>query len=153
MDDNGILKQCRIENEALCHTRDALLAMIAWPVEGKMFTRKLSGLRFMARWFQQQVERLFRIEELDGYMAMVIESAPYLSEKIKVLQDEHTTLQNQLSEIATRLERVLPDDFDALNELCNDLKSVLKALGDHMRKENFFIQDSVNQDLGGEGGL
>jgi len=68
------------------------------------------------------------------------------------LQDEHTTLKNQLSEIETRLERVLPDDLSSFNELCNDLKSVLKALDAHMRKENSLIQEAVSQDIGGEGG-
>ncbi len=152
VDDKGILKQCRIENKALEHTRKALLSMIDWPIEGTLFTRKLSGLRFLTSWFQQQIDRMFAIEEHDGYMDMAVEVAPHLASKIEALQKEHATLREKLHQIVTQLERTLPDKLAEFEQLCAELAAFLKSLDTHLHKESQLIQDAFSQDIGGEGG-
>ena len=152
MDDGGIVKQCRIENEALRHTRNALLAIIDWPIEGTTYSRKLSGLRFQQRWFQQQVERVFAIEEHDGYMNLVLDLEPKYSQQVKQLQSEHVSLRNRLTQISTRLDRMQPDDLTTFNAICEELRFVIQSLDDHIEREKEILQLAFNQDVGGEGG-
>lgn len=151
-DEHGILKQSRVESDALRLTKEALATIISWPAEGAKFTRKLSGLRFQVKWFQQQVERLFSIEEHDGYMNWVTEICPQLADRIGQLEHEHAKIRSMLSEITPHLERLLPDDWRGLEILCDDLKAVIELIENHTDKETKLLQEAVSQDLGGEGG-
>lgn len=152
MNDDGIFKQRRFENEALLHTNTALLDLLSWPIEGDTYTRKLSGVRFLTGWFQQQVERLFAIEERDGYMTYVREALPQLTERIQSLQAEHHEIRDQLAEIVVRLERVLPNSLSSFDALCEELKALLSRLKQHTENETEMLQDALTADIGGEGG-
>ena len=45
--------------------------MIGWAVDGGGYGRKLASVRFFTVQYQQHLERLFALEEIDGYMESV----------------------------------------------------------------------------------
>ena len=51
-----IRKQGQIENQMLQHLMDALRTTLAWRVDGRDMSRKLSTLRFIAQAFQRTLE-------------------------------------------------------------------------------------------------
>jgi len=65
------IQQTKVEREAMEHVTQALERTIVWTVTGDEFSRKLSTVRFVTEPFQRHLERLFALEELDGYMDVV----------------------------------------------------------------------------------
>ena len=50
--------------------------MLGWTVDRDGFTRKLSSVRFFTELYHRHLERLFALEEVDGYMVSVARLNP-----------------------------------------------------------------------------
>jgi hemerythrin-like domain-containing protein len=126
----------------------ALLATLAWQTEGKTFARKLSTVRFIARCFRDHLERLFAIEEHDGYMAVALDECPHLSGKIDTLRREHDVLREEIRSIMPQLERVLPTDHAQFQTISKQLRQLIKRLDRHAEQENDLIQEALLRENG-----
>ena len=151
MDHEPIVQQTKVENEALGHITRALEVVIAWAVKGADCSRKLSSVRFATELFQRQLERLFALEELDGYMEIVCQLQPELTDQVAVLKREHEQLREAVRKLALRLERASPTDLAKLDAICEDLRNVIHQILKHSRRENELLVESINRDTGGEG--
>ena len=67
----NIAKQTEVESGLVKLLIEGLRSTVDWKVHGGDFSRKLSTLRFIVRSFQGHMERLFALEEYDGYMDLV----------------------------------------------------------------------------------
>jgi len=128
MEKDAIVQQTRVENEALEFVTMALERTIAWPVQGGEFTRKLSSLRFMTESFQRHMERLFALEELDGYMDVVCRLHPEMSGDVDELKNQQEKLRNTIRQLILKLERTPPGDLVVFNAICEELQSLIKWL-------------------------
>ena len=142
MDVEAILQQTKFENVMLEHIKSALRVVIEWRVQESEFSRKLSSLRFIAHSFQRHSERMMALEENDGYMVIVAESSPHLSEELQALQAQHEQLRQAIRQIMPRLDRLAPTDQVALSGICDDLLACLAKADQHSETELAFLREA-----------
>ena len=140
-----------VESEALGHVTRALEVAIAWAVEGDDFSRKLSSVRFATELFQRHQERLFALEELDGYMEVVCQLMPELTHQVDDLKREHEQFRAAVRKLVLRLDRASPTDRANFDAICKHLRDVIQRILEHSQRENELVFESINRDAGGEG--
>jgi hypothetical protein len=146
-----IAQQAKMETEALAHVTRALKVAIAWVVEGDDLSRKLSSVRFATELFQRQIERLFALEELDGYMEKVCELHPEWTNQVEELKRQHEQFRVVVRKLVLRLDRASPTDRTKLDAICVELQEVIQRILDHSRQETDLFVESLVRDTGGEG--
>ena len=148
-----ILQQTELEHQNLRYVKEALRGAIAWDVpDDNDLARKLSSVRFVAQSFQRYLERLFALEEHDGYMAVLTETDSYLTSKLEMLRSQHEAYRETIRQIMPRLERISPEECDEFDVLCRELLTLVDRVTKHNQDESRLLQDAFYQDTGGEGG-
>jgi hemerythrin-like domain-containing protein len=151
MNHEDVARQTQVEQELLGHIMQVVRISAGWPVPGPDASRKLSTLRFVAQSFQRHLEHLLTLEEYDGYMDLVLTSAPRLGRLTEALKAEHDVFRRETRQFVQRLERLPATDVRALDEVCGDLLGLLNKVEEHNAKETALIQEAMDQDEGGEG--
>lgn len=151
MDYQVIVQQTKVESEALEHVTRALEVAIAWIVEGRDLSRNLSSVRFATELFQRQTERLFALEELDGYMDRVCRSHSELTDQVEALKREHEQCRAAVRQLVVRLDMASSTDLVELDAICKGLRDVMQQMVQHRHRESELLVQSINQDTGGEG--
>ena len=151
MDWEVIVRQTQIEHETLGHIEKALQTAMEWEIEGPEFSRKLSSVRFIAQSFQRHLERLFELEEHDGFMSVIGEASPELLSRVDELKREHDHFRSTLGHIMPRLDRASPTDEAAFSRLCEVLSGLMAQLEDHDEREMALLSYGLSQDTGGDG--
>lgn len=146
-----IAQQAAIEHEMLKHIASALRATMQWKLSGDDVSRKLGSMRFISQSFQRHLEHVMALEEFDGYMNVVIDSYPQLTERTEKLRCDHDRFRETLDRVNYRLEHVLPADLAAFEETCSAINSLLDEINDHNQRETALIQEAFLDDVGGEG--
>jgi hypothetical protein len=90
-------------------------------------------------------------EERDGYMSVILESHPELSDEVEALRQEHGQFRKGMNRILTRLRLLKPTDHLTLAKITEDLLALLSKLDEHSHKETGLIQHALLKDEGGEG--
>jgi len=145
-----ITQQTEVESKMFGLLMEGVRSTMAWKVQGADFSRKLSTLRFMAQSFQRHLERLFALEEYDGYMDLVTKKSPRLSRTVDALKLEHNQFRADTRRIAHGLERISsPMDKAKFSALCDEWLDLLDKLDAHGRKETDLFQEAFEQDRGG----
>ena len=144
-----IAKQTEVENGLVKLLIEGLRSTMGWTVHGSDFSRKLSTLRFILRSFQGHMERLFSLEEYDGYMALVEKRAPRLSKTVDALKQEHDQFRTEVRRLSLGLERLSAMDQTRFANDCDELLDLLDKLELHGTKETDLIQEAFEQDRGG----
>lgn len=146
-----IAQQAAIEHEMLKHIAAALRATMQWKLSGDDVSRKLGSLRFISQSFQRHLDHVMTLEEYDGYMNVVTESYPELTDRTEKLRCDHDRFRDSLARINYRLERVSPADVAAFEETCSAINALLDEINDHNQRETALIQEAFLEDMGGEG--
>jgi hemerythrin-like domain-containing protein len=144
-----IAKQTEVEYGLVKLLMDGLRSTLAWKVQGNDFSRKLSTVRFIVRSFQGHLDRLFALEEYDGYMDLVNKRAPRLDRTVDALKQEHNEFRTGIRRISLGLERISSTDQARFSAACDELLDLLDKLEAHGRKETDVIQEAFEQDRGG----
>ena len=151
MERQDVQQQVVIEHETLVHITSALRTTIGWEPQEPDFARKLSSLRFVCESFQRHLKRLFRLEQAEGYMTVVVDSRPQLSDQVRALRSEHVHFRKGVRDILARLAEVEPTDHATFSKISEDLLALLDRLDKHHRKEAGLLQEALLRDEGGEG--
>ena len=151
MDYELIAEQTKVESNSLRHVTQALEVVIAWSVEGEDVSRKLSSLRFTTELFQRHLERLFALEELDGYMEIVCQMSPEVTDRVGYLKCEHEQFRVAVRRLALQLDRASTTDYAKLDGICKDLRDVIQRIHEHGHRECELLVACFNRDSGGEG--
>jgi hypothetical protein len=152
MSHDDIARQTEVEHGLLRLLLEGLRTTAAWAVEGPDASRKLSTLRFVVGSFRRHLERLLALEEHDGYLDLVLASAPQLARTTQALRVEHEQFRSQVGEIAGRLECLSATDLSGLAGVCDDVLVLERQVEAHSRKEITLLQGALERDGGGEGG-
>lgn len=144
-----LAQQTLVENEFLKVLMESLRITLAWKVQGHDFSRKLSTLRFVAHSFQRHLERVFSLEEIDGYMDLIAKKAPRLSRTVGALKMEHDSFRNGIRRIVHGLEHMSPANQAGFDSVCAELLMLLQQLDEHGKKETDLFQEAFEQDRGG----
>jgi seryl-tRNA synthetase len=151
MEHQDIQQQVLIEQANLAHIVSALRTTLGWKSREYDFSRKLSSLVFVCESFQRHLKRLLRLEQSEGYMAVVLDSRPELSDEVRGLRRQHTEFRKKLREILARLRNVSHSDLATFTILSTDLEMLLDRLDEHHRREAALLQEALLRDEGGEG--
>lgn len=146
-----IVDQTKTESEALEHVTRALAVALGWVVEGDDLSRKLSSVRFATELFQRQIERLFALEEFDGYMDAVCRIHPEWDDQVEVFKREHDQFRAVVRKLVLRLDRASPTDLAKLEAICTELREVVQQILEHGRRESDLLVESLLRDTGGQG--
>jgi hypothetical protein len=151
VNDKIIVQQTKVESQALKHVTQALEATLGWIVAGDGFARKLSSVRFFTEAYQRHMERLFALEEIDGYMESVSRLNPELTSRVALLKQEHESFRGALRETVLRLDLALPIEVADFERTCAQLQDTINRVLDHLHRESELLVESFDRDTGGEG--
>lgn len=146
-----LAQQTQVEHGLLMLLMEGLRNTLTWKVPGVDFARKLSTLRFITQSFQRHLERVLSLEEYDGYMDLVTQASPQLSNTVDSLRVEHDRFRDEARHIVHRFEHISPKDTEAFARNCDELVDLLNRLDEHNKKEANLIQEAFVRDEGGEG--
>jgi len=150
MNQELLIQQTTVESQALEHVTRALEVMLGWDVDHDSFTRKLLSVRFFTELYHRHVERLFALEEVDGYMESVARLNPRLTGQIESLHGQHELFRTALRKIGVRLDLASPTDFEEFNATCAQIRRTINQILEHLRREQELLVESFNRDTGGE---
>ena len=151
MNQEILIQQTEVERLALEHVTRALEVMLSWTVEGEGFSRKLSSLRFFTDLYQRHLERLFALEEIDGFMESVSRLNPELKSQVDDLKREHEEFRAAVRASVVRIDRALPTQIAEFNATCDELRGTMDQVIEHLHRESELLVESINRDTGGEG--
>jgi hypothetical protein len=151
MERQDIQQQVLIEQDTLGHIVSALRTTIGWESREPDFSRKLSSLHFVCESFQRHLMRLFQLEQTEGYMTVVLDSRPQLSDEVRALRSEHVRFRDQVRDILDHLGSVAPTDRATFSRISDELVALLDRLDKHHHKETRLLQEALLRDEGGEG--
>ncbi len=151
MDHQDIQQQVLIEQATMAHVVSALRTTMGWKSREGDISRKLSSVLFVCESFQRHLKRLLRLEQSEGYMAVVLDSRPELSDEVRALRRQHTEFRKKLREILARLRTIGPTEQAAFTQTSSELEMLLDRLDEHHRKEAALLQEALLRDEGGEG--
>jgi hypothetical protein len=114
------------------------------------FTRKLLSVRFFTELYHRHLERLFALEEVEGYMESAGRLNPRLNGQIDALHRQHDLFRTDVRRTGVRLELASPTNFAEFNATCADLRKTINQIFEHLRCEQELLVESLNRDTGGE---
>lgn len=150
MNQELLIEQTKVESQALEHITRALEIMIGWDIDGTGFVRKLSSVRFFTVQYQQHLERLFALEEIDGYMESVSRFNPGLSHVVNDLKRDHERFRAAVRKLVVRLDLASAADLADFDATCAEVRTTINQVLEHLRREQDLLVDAFNRDTGGE---
>jgi hypothetical protein len=146
-----LIQQTKVESQALEHVTRALEVMLGWNVEGDGFARKLSSVRFFTELYQRHLERLFALEEIDGYMESISQLNPELADQVDRLKLEHEQFRAAVRKTVVRVDLASANDLANFDATCDGLRKTINEVLEHLRRESELLVESFNRDTGGQG--
>src|SRR5262245_56561599 len=140
-----------MEHQVFEHIKQALLVTLNWQAPAVSMPRKLSSLQFTIRSFQRHIDRVMSIESEGGYMADVLETKPYLQERIEHLKKDHARFRDRLQKLIPQLNEIKEWDEPRFEEVCSELRALIEDVDHHNQQEVELLQESMLVDDGGEG--
>jgi hypothetical protein len=150
MNQELLIQQTKVESQALEHTTRALEEAIQWAVYGTDFFRKLSSVRFFTELYQRHLERLFALEEVDGYMDGIARLNPELRNQVDDLHQQHEQFRAAVRKIVVRLDLAAPNHVEEIEATCVELRKTINEILEHLRRERELLVESFQRDTGGE---
>jgi hypothetical protein len=150
MNQELLIQQTKVESQALEHVTRALEVMLGWDVDPDGFTRKLLSVRFFTELYHRHVERLFALEEIDGYMEGVARLNHRLNGQVESLHRQHEVFRVAIRKIGVRLDLASPTSFAEFEATCAELRKTINQILEHLRREQELLVESFNRDTGGE---
>ncbi len=151
MDQEFLIQQIKVESRALEHVSRALEAALGWSTEGTGLSRKLSSVRFLTESYQRHVERLFALEEIDGFMESVSRLNPELTNQVDKLELEHDRFRTAIRASVVRIDLASPNQLADFDSICAEILTTINQVLEHLRRENELLMESFQRDTGGEG--
>jgi hypothetical protein len=151
MDYGLLIQQTKMESQALEHVTRALEVVLGWKVEGDGFSRKLSSVRFLTESYQRHLERLFALEETDGFLEGISRLNPELASQVDHLEQEHEQVRAAVRQLVVRVDLSLPTQPTEFDATCEQLRITINQVLEHLHREGELLVKSFHSDTGGEG--
>lgn len=140
-----------MEHQVFEHIKQALLVTLNWQAPSVSMPRKLSSLQFTIKSFQRHFERVVSIENEGGYMADIVDTKPYLQDRIDQLEADHARFRDRLRKLIPELNDIKEWEDSRFNSVCAELRSLIADVDRHNMAEGELLQESMLTDDGGEG--
>lgn len=135
-----IAQQIEVELALLLSIEQSFQIALQWMTRGRGNSRKLSTLRFVARSFERQLTRTRTLADHGGYLHLITDTEPHLSDEVRSLGLAREQLQAAFERIIVRLELVSPNDASGFEKVCTELSQYLEALKAHGANEMDLLQ-------------
>jgi CRP-like cAMP-binding protein len=146
-----LIQQTKMESQALEHVTRALEVVLGWIVEGGDYSRKLSSVRFLTESYQRHLERLFALEETDGFLKGISRLNPELASQVDHLEQEHEQVRAEVRQLVMRVDLSLPTQQVEFDATCVQLRITINQVLEHLHREGELLVKSFQRDIGGEG--
>ena len=150
MNQELLIQQTKLESQALEHVTRALEVMLGWAVDDGGYARKLSSVRFFTELYQRHLERLFALEEIDGYMESISRFNPELTSQIDDLKRDHEQVRAAVRKIVVRLDLASPANLAEFDATCFEVRATINQVLEHLRREQDLLVEAFQRDTGGE---
>ena len=115
--------------------------------EGGFAVWKLDRL-WQLRDFQNQLQKLFDLEEDGGYNEDLIRLAPHLASQVAHLGEDHRKIISDLYHILDVLKKVVDEHSPNIARVRERIEVLVEFIRGHESKENAVIQEAYYQDYG-----
>jgi hypothetical protein len=139
-----------VVQDAMQGTTLALERTIAWSVSGDKFNRELHFALFQTTSFQTEMERLFVLEEVDGYMDHVCKLRPEFTNRTNVLKMTHEQMRYAIRLLILDLKGISPAEFTLYHEICRQIQRFIRWFRQHNLYESELFLAAMSRDIGGE---
>lgn len=140
-----------MEHQILDHLKDALRVILNWKVPTVGLSGKINSLQFTLKSFQRHLERLMILEEQDGYMLLVADTKPNMSQRVERLQEEHDLFRDMIQDILPEVETLTEFEKESFESACIKIGELLDKVDQHDTEEIQLLQETLLSDEGGEG--
>lgn len=111
-------------------------------------TEWLEDLKRMFGRFRVHMKNHMDAEEVDGFMAPVLERRPTLWREVEHLRHEHVEMAKLFDEVFSELQAVEPEQRLLLADTCHRIQHLISAIEHHEEHEELLVTFVFSQDLG-----
>ena len=145
MDDAELIQKVRQEHSRLRDIKAALLAALDRAPEGD--ARKwLDELRSSFEHFRAHLVHRVALEEIGGFLNVVLQRRPTLSSQIEHLRESHSEMIEMAGETMAELRKLGGDDPEAVNQAFLLVKMALSEVKYHEEAETLLVSFVFAQD-------
>ena len=108
-------------------------------------------VRHGAEFLEDHLRRLYRLEESNGLLDVIVQIHPELSHAVERLQEEHDAIRAAAHRLVLALENACQPSDAELHEILRQLRHLIAEILRHEHHEQIVLVESVNRDDGGEG--
>jgi hypothetical protein len=108
-------------------------------------------VRFFTDLYQRHLERLFALEEIDGYMESVSRLHTELANQVDKLEQEHEQFRAAVRKSVVRIDLASPTQLAEFEATCRQLRNTINQVLEHLRRESELLVESLYKETGGEG--
>jgi hypothetical protein len=137
-----ISQQMLLEHEVLARLSDALRTAVGWNQHGDQ-AHKLSSVRFLAESFERHLERMFELEEHEGYMEVVEASFPQFRPRVADFRRQHGEFRRRIGELLGHLAQNESLTSPETELLFGDLSSLLDQIDRHNKQEMGLLEEVI----------
>jgi hypothetical protein len=147
MGDEEIIRMVREEHEKLAQNTIALKEVLSRPSKPDASTW-LEDLCKHFEAFRAHLIRRIALEEIGGFLAVVIERKPTLSPQVDHLKARHQKMIEMAGITMARLREFSPDDRESLNQAAVLVKMMLAEVKHHEEAESVLVSFVFAEDIG-----
>lgn len=149
--DRAAISTAAMEHAVLEHIKQALRVTLDWQAPEVSLPRKISSLQFTIQSLQRHLERVMKIEEEGGYLAIVLDTKPQLQDRLEALAGDHQSFRLRMKALAPALNSLNEWEEDSFKRVCTELRQLLDDIDQHDRQEVGLLQESFVEEEGGGG--
>ncbi len=102
----------------------------------------------VARFRAHMKNRISAEEAEEGFLSPVVEARPTLCPQVEQLRHEHKQFVTWLDQIHEQAIGVQPEDKLLIEDLCNRVEQLVKAIQRHQEHEELLVTFVISQDIG-----
>jgi hemerythrin-like domain-containing protein len=108
----------------------------------------LRGLKIAFERLRAHLERHYAAKEADGYLRMVIDMRPTLSNQVERMRREHDEILRLAARALRDLNDVMPDNRLLIGDICARIQRFMAVVADHEQREIMITMYVFSQDIG-----
>ncbi len=110
----------------------------------------LRGLKAGFERLRTHLERHYAAKEQDGYLSMVIEQRPTLSNQVEKIRLEHDEILRLAERILRDVSDLQPDNLLLVADICARVQRFMAVVAEHDQREIMITMYVFSQDIGGK---
>lgn len=98
--------------------------------------------------FRDHVLKHMALEEVDGYLSVVVEKRPGLSCEVERLQREHQSLSHLIDSLSDAIVALTPEEPLRIRDCCHRIRDLIAYIRHHEQDENMLVLSAFTDEIG-----